>query len=120
LFTICYVFYNNVHLCLAVKTDGTLWAWGQGARGQTGQNNTAYTSSPVQVGALTNWSKISGKGQTSVAIKTDGTLWLWGANSYGQCLDNTSADKSSPVQLGSATNWSKISTMYNATFVIPS
>ncbi len=44
----------------AVKTDGTLWLWGDGNQGgQLGQNNTEDRSSPVQVGALTNWGKVS-------------------------------------------------------------
>jgi alpha-tubulin suppressor-like RCC1 family protein len=45
--------------CAAIKTNGTLWTWGAGADGRLGQNNTTYRSSPVQVGALTNWSKVS-------------------------------------------------------------
>ena len=39
----------------AVKTDGTIWVWGYNNAGQLGQNNTANTSSPVQVGALNTW-----------------------------------------------------------------
>jgi len=66
-----------------VKTDGTLWAWGANLAGQLGLNNTTYYSSPVQVGALTNWSSGVGKIATgsrfALAIKTDGTLWSWGA-----------------------------------------
>jgi alpha-tubulin suppressor-like RCC1 family protein len=43
---------------LAIKTDNTLWSWGQNSYGKLGQNNTANRSSPVQVGALTTWLRI--------------------------------------------------------------
>src|SRR6056300_1189769 len=39
-----------------VKSDGTLWSWGSGSNGQTGQGSLTQLSSPTQVGALTNWS----------------------------------------------------------------
>ena len=42
-----------------VKTDGTLWAWGQNDTGQLGQNNTTKYSSPVQVGSDTDWSWVN-------------------------------------------------------------
>ena len=46
---------------VAVKTDGTLWAWGNNTGlygGALGDGTTISRSSPVQVGALTTWSKI--------------------------------------------------------------
>lgn len=43
----------------AIKTDGTLWTWGNGDRGTTAQNNQVDRSSPTQVGTLTNWKSIS-------------------------------------------------------------
>jgi alpha-tubulin suppressor-like RCC1 family protein len=44
---------------MALKTDGTLWAWGYNDVGQLGFGNTTSYSSPKQVGALTSWTKIS-------------------------------------------------------------
>jgi alpha-tubulin suppressor-like RCC1 family protein len=43
----------------SIKTDGTLWVWGQGAYGKLGDGTVVYKSSPVQVGALTNWAQAS-------------------------------------------------------------
>jgi len=96
---------------LAVKTDGTLWAWGQNNQGQLGQNNTTNLSSPKQVGSLTNWLTVAGGGYygQSYAIKTDGTLWSWGNNDFGQLGLGNRTKYSSPKQVGSLTNWSKIS-----------
>ena len=96
----------------AIRTNGTLWAWGANGSGQVGDNTTIQRSSPVQIGALTNWSKISVGYNSCAAIKTDGTLWMWGYNRYasaGKLGDNTTVNKSSPVQIGALTNWSQVS-----------
>ena len=96
----------------AVKTNGTLWAWGfnsSSASGQLGLGDVANRSSPVQVGALTNWAYVSGGDSTAAAVKTDGTLWGWGFNNYGEVGINSTISRSSPVQIGSLTNWSHVS-----------
>ena len=95
--------------CLAVKTDGTLWAWGGGGFGELGLGNTTSYSSPKQVGALTNWQLISAGGQHSLAVKTDGTLWAWGRNFYGTLGLNDTTNRSSPVQVGALTTWQFVS-----------
>ena len=89
----------------AIKTNGTLWAWGQNSSGQLGTSNTAAYSSPVQVGALTTWADVFGGNAHCVAIKTDGTLWAWGFNGAGQLGQGNTTNRSSPVQVGTATNW---------------
>lgn len=94
---------------LAIKSDGTLWGWGANDYGQLGTNNLAMRSSPVQVGALTNWSNISAGWLTTVATKTDGTLWAWGYNIAGILGQNDAINRSSPVQIGSGTTWSTAS-----------
>jgi alpha-tubulin suppressor-like RCC1 family protein len=94
---------------LAVKTDGTLWAWGNNYRGVLGLNLPVATnrSSPVQVGALTNWAQVStGFGQT-VCVKTDNTLWTWGHNNNGQLGQGNSINRSSPIQVGALTDWAQ-------------
>ena len=89
----------------ALKTDGTMWAWGANGQGNLGQNNTVSYSSPVQIPGTT-WSRISG-GSGGAAVKTDGTYWVWGDNGNGRLGLNqpTNSDLSSPVQLGSLTDW---------------
>ena len=94
---------------LAIKTDGTLWAWGYNGQGRLGLGNTTSYSSPVQVGALTTWAFVRlGKG-SAAAIKTDGTLWTWGRGGKGVNGLGNKTDYSSPKQVGSLTNWSSIS-----------
>jgi alpha-tubulin suppressor-like RCC1 family protein len=94
--------------CLAVKTDGTLWAWGWDNYGQLGQSNTTDYSSPVQVGALTDWLSVAGGHYTATAVKTDGTLWAWGQNDKGQLAQGNTTNRSSPVQVGALTDWSTV------------
>ena len=100
----------NRYCVAAVKTDGTLWAWGMNFSGGLGDNTTIYRSSPVQTIAYgTNWKQVSSGYPTMAAIKTDGTLWCWGGNGSGQLGDNTTVKKSSPVQtIASGTNWKQL------------
>jgi len=98
---------------LAIKTDGTLWAWGDGSAGPLGQNqpNTADYSSPVQLPGTT-WRNCWSGSYQSFATKTDGTLWAWGANpkgSLGQNQNQSALDNaSSPIQIP-GTTWSQFS-----------
>ena len=106
----------------AIKTDGTLWSWGENNYGQLGTNSTIYRSSPVQVGADTNWSTIGSGTRAAVAVKTNGTLWTWGGNGQGQLGSNQAAGsgvlKSSPTQVGAGTNWLQASTTWYSQFAV--
>lgn len=95
----------------AIKTDGTLWCWGQNSYGKLGDNTTTSRSSPVQTVAFgTNWKQVSCGSEHTTAIKADGTLWCWGLNSDGQLGDNTITRRSSPVQtIAFGTNWKQVS-----------
>jgi len=92
----------------AIKTDGTLWMWGCGGLGALGLGNTTDYSSPVQVGALTNWKKVVMGRYMTTALKTDGTIWSWGLGAYGRLGNGTTTDISSPVQIGALTTWTDI------------
>ena len=95
----------------AIKTDGTLWTWGYGNRGQLGTNDTTQRLTPVTTFAGgTNWKQVSSGEQQTAAIKTDGTLWTWGYANFGQLGDNTVTDKSTPVTtFAGGTNWKQVS-----------
>ena len=87
-----------------------LWSWGRNNYGLLGVGDTIDRSSPVQVGALGNWSTVSGGVYHNLSIKTDGTLWAWGRNYLGFLGLGETTARSSPVQVGALTNWSKIAT----------
>jgi len=104
---------------MAIKTDGTLWAWGRNNYGQLGQGNTTDYSSPVQIGALTTWQKVAnGDGRFGLAIKTDGTLWAWGRNYRGPLGQGDEVNLSSPAQVGALTTWLEVAAGYQLTMVL--
>jgi alpha-tubulin suppressor-like RCC1 family protein len=94
----------------AIKTDGTLWTWGDNTYGQLGTNDTTQRNTPVPtfVGG-TNWKQVVCSRFHISAIKTDGTLWTWGRNSSGQLGTNDTTQRNTPVTtfLG-GTNWKSI------------
>ena len=95
----------------AIKTNGSLWVWGNNGSGALGLNSAssnARKSSPTQVGTDTTWTEAMSGMNNSIAVKTDGTLWTWGASSYGQLGQNSAnVELSSPTQVGTDTTWSK-------------
>ena len=81
---------------LALKSDGTVWAWGQNGFGQLGINSTASNSTtPVEVvgaggtGALSGVVAVAAGFESSAALKSDGTVWTWGYNGFGELGNNT-------------------------------
>jgi alpha-tubulin suppressor-like RCC1 family protein len=102
----------------ALKTDGTIWAWGQNNYGQIGDGTTTQRSSPVQIGALTTWTDIAVGYFHMLAVKTGGTLWAWGANSQGELAQGNVTTKSSPVQVGALTTWSKVFALNGISFAV--
>lgn len=91
----------------AIRSDGTLWAWGSNAAGQLGDGTGTTRSSPIQIGT-SSWIAVSSNGSTTAAIRVDGMLFAWGDNVFGELGDNTVVGKLSPVQIGTS-SWSIIS-----------
>ena len=69
---------------LALKFDGTVWAWGNNSRNQVGDGLSAIQTIPLQRTGLSNIIGISGGGLHSLALKSDGTVWAWGDNQHRQ------------------------------------
>jgi len=91
---------------VALKADGTVWAWGANGSGQLGDGNYGTNSdTPVQVvmelggDPLTGVAAVSAGENHSVAVKADGTVWTWGSNYYGQLGDGTENGRDTPVQV---------------------
>jgi alpha-tubulin suppressor-like RCC1 family protein len=85
---------------IALKNDGTVWAWGQNAHGQLGDGTTATRTSPVQVQSLEGVTAIAAHDNHTLALRSDGTVWAWGDNGRDQLGDGTLVSHSSvPVQV---------------------
>ncbi len=69
---------------LALKGDGTVWAWGSNEFGELGTGTTTGVTTPVQVSGLGDMAAVAVGDDHSLAIKNDGTLWAWGLNNVGQ------------------------------------
>lgn len=93
---------------LALKSNGTVWAWGHNIDGQAGAQEqfTTRKQRATQVAGLTGvFTSIAAGAGHSLALRSDGTVWGWGSNSVGQ-LGNGANTPSvfTPVQVSGLTN----------------
>ena len=101
---------SSSNTVLALKSDGTLYAWGRNNYGQLGDGTTTddYKSTPVQVvgsdgqGLLTGVMDMSAGYRHCMAITKDGGVYTWGYNKYGQLGNGeTSSSGKHPTPLQS-------------------
>lgn len=92
---------------LALKTDGSLWAWGGNMFGQLGLRDTHKRLKPVRVGTGRAWATISAADQ-SLALKRDGSLWAWGSNEFGQLGLGDTRNRLRPARVGTQKDWTAI------------
>jgi len=105
---------------VAIRDDGTLWAWGYNKYGQLGDGTNTDKYSPIQIGSGTNWSQVACGYYHTLAIRDDGTLWAWGNNGSGRLGDGTTTRRRSPVQIGSDNDWTQVGGGYSHTLGIRS
>jgi alpha-tubulin suppressor-like RCC1 family protein len=114
-------FYNNP---LVQKNDGSLWAWGYGALGQSGCGVNYDLFTPSLVNLSKNWDLQRNYGgsegyvSSRFVFKTDGSLWAWGSNSSGQLGDGTQLNKNIPTQIATSVNWKAVSSNSSTTAAI--
>ncbi|NNB89617.1 hypothetical protein HJC10_27670 [Corallococcus exiguus] len=84
---------------VALKTDGTVWAWGDNYRGQLGDGSGSMGRSPVQALGFTGGTAISAGSAHTIALQSDGTVWAWGYNGNGQLGDGFTDDQLAPAQV---------------------
>lgn len=101
------VFAGTGRTSFAIKSNGTLWAWGDGVGGRLGFGNQNTIYVPTQLGTDNDWDFIA-SGSCTIARKTNGTLWGWGSNIYGQLNLGTNSIQLTPVQISTQTDWNKI------------
>jgi alpha-tubulin suppressor-like RCC1 family protein len=119
--------YNHV---AAVRTNGTLWTWGQNKGcvsfqnfpfGMLGDGTSVDKCSPISIiGGFTDWCQVSAGVCHTAAIRTNGTLWSWGRNDFGQLGTNSTTNQSSPVSVLADRLWTRVSTGENVTIALQS
>ncbi|HVM48806.1 MAG TPA: hypothetical protein VMU04_12315 [Candidatus Acidoferrum sp.] len=94
---------------LALKSDGTVWAWGENLSGQLGDGTKVKEqASPVRSIPGNDWKQVATSGIHSLALKRDGSLWAWGNNWAGQFGNGTRSNSLTPLRIGASTNWTRI------------
>jgi alpha-tubulin suppressor-like RCC1 family protein len=116
----------------AIKTDGTLWGWGDNGDFEVGtgvpgpdecndSGESGCINAPVQIGTATNWAWVSAGSSFSAGVQKDGSLWAWGFNLNGAVGDGTNTGAAcpsssgatycvaTPEHIGTDTNWAGVS-----------
>jgi len=99
------------HQTIALKREGSLWAWGSNNLGQLGIGSNIDQNKPIVVtGGVLTWKQVSVGEFHTLAVRSDGTLWSWGFNQNGQLgIGNTPNGNAShisvPTQVGTAKDW---------------
>lgn len=96
----------------AIKTDGTLWAWGCAIYGELGNGSKKpqKVSTPTQIGTDTDWKFAAGGSARAFFIKDDGTMWSVGTAEGGVLGTNSTQAQTVPVQIGTDTDWKYVAT----------
>jgi alpha-tubulin suppressor-like RCC1 family protein/putative cell wall-binding protein len=99
---------------LALRSDGTVWAWGNNQYGQLGEGSKISSAYPVQVQGLSQVIGISTAHNHAVALKSDGTVWTWGMHQYGSHdqIDTT------PIRVKELENIRAVSAGYGYTLAL--
>jgi alpha-tubulin suppressor-like RCC1 family protein len=89
---------------VAIKDDGTVWAWGDNKYGQLGNGTTNSSLVPTQVLGISGLVEVCCGDEHVLSLNSDGTVWGWGRNSAGQLADGTTATRLVPVRAAGLSN----------------
>ncbi len=82
---------------LALRENGTVWAWGDNAAGQLGDGSTESHDEPVQVKGLEHVVAIAAGDEFSLALLENGKVMAWGYGLYGELGDGKAEASHEPV-----------------------
>ncbi|GAA0439100.1 hypothetical protein Acor_68670 [Acrocarpospora corrugata] len=90
---------HGVH-SMAIRSDGTLWTWGNNANGQLGLGGSVPRYVPTQVPGLTGVTAIAAGEKSAFAVADPArSVWAWGSNTVGQLGDGTTTERRTPVRI---------------------
>ncbi|MCW2163983.1 Alpha-tubulin suppressor [Microbacterium hydrothermale] len=107
------------HTGVALRSDGTVWSWGNNSTATPASNNSAWglvgdgssqnQATPVKLTSLSGVTQISGGGQAAYAVLSDKTVMAWGTNADGAVGDGTATNRTTPVAISGLSNVVKVS-----------
>ena len=77
---------------IGLKTDGTLWAWGNNAHGNLGVGSYDYSDIPRAVDSDRPWASVAAGAGFAIGATRDAELFAWGENSGGVLGDGGSSN----------------------------
>lgn len=102
-------FSSGAQHSLAIKSDGTLWSWGQNNSGELAMNTTASPIYiPQQISNQSVWAKIFAVSDRTFVIKNDGTLWTAGNGDGGSLGTGNQDDVFTLTQVGTDNDWNEV------------
>ncbi len=103
----------------AVKSDGTVWAWGYNQYGQLGSGYSGgYRPPPQAVPGLSGVKIVAGGTYHVLALTSNGNVYAWGNNSNGQLGNGTTTQANSPVLIANLSNIVAISAGNNTSYAL--
>ena len=97
---------TNEDYTLALKSDGTVWAWGENKYGSLGIGTSQDSLYPVQTKGLKDIVCVNAKGDYSMAVDSEGYVWYWGKERSGTADEfiKLSADEATPKRINAINN----------------
>jgi alpha-tubulin suppressor-like RCC1 family protein len=85
---------------LALKPDGSVWAWGLNDTKQLGDVPIIGSEVPIAVKGLPSKAiGIAAGDDFSLALESDGSVWAWGHNDRGQLGNGTNVQSGKPARV---------------------
>jgi alpha-tubulin suppressor-like RCC1 family protein len=93
-----FYFFGASQTSYVLKSDGTVWAWGDNQYGGLGNGTTNTQLTPTQIPGLSGITKVSAGLQSAVFLKNDGTVFAVGRNTFSELGNGTTTSSSVVVQ----------------------